>query len=231
MRESNQVLQRQTMQRRLDANPSDEEAFEFFAQEGRQKLIHEQYRHVMEEYPESFGRVLMLYISATINGHAVQAFCDSGAQMTVMNKKMAVECGIADMIDTRFKGIAVGVGTGAILGRIHMVQLKIGTSFFPCTVTVMDDPKPGSEGKSIGFLLGLDMMKRHMCSIDLERGCLRFRLGADFMEAPFLHEKDLTEEQGGTRGFNADKANQEHLASLLESSNDKNDGDNDEEMD
>jgi DNA damage-inducible protein 1 len=216
---SNRFLERQTMQKRLTANPTDPEAVEFFAKEERQKLIMEQYRHAMEEYPESFGRVLMLYIAATINGHAVQAFCDSGAQSTIMSKALAVQCGIADCIDTRYKGIAVGVGTGVILGKIHMVQLQIGTMFFPCSVTVMDDPPPGSQAKEMPFLFGLDMMKRHMCLIDLQRGCLRFPTGSNngttsYMDAPFLHEKDLSLADGGTKGFDADKANEELLALL-----------------
>jgi DNA damage-inducible protein 1 len=223
MSASNRFLERQTMQKRLAANPTDAQAVEFFAQEERQKLIMEQYRHAMEEYPESFGRVLMLYIAATINGHAVQAFCDSGAQSTIMSKRLAVQCGIADCIDTRFKGIAVGVGTGVILGKIHMVQLQIGAMFFPCSVTVMDDPPPGSQAKEMPFLFGLDMMKRHMCLIDLQRGCLRFPTGStnhgsssssSYMDAPFLHEKDLSLADGGTKGFDADKANEELLALL-----------------
>jgi hypothetical protein len=79
-----------------------------------------------------------------------------------------------------------------------------------------DDPPPGA--KEMPFLLGLDMMKRHLCQIDLEKHVLRFRIGgggggedrgglSNYMEVPFLHEKDLDEEQGGTKGFNADQAN------------------------
>jgi len=60
------------------------------------------------------------------------------------------------------------------------------------------------------FLLGLDMLKRHLCSIDLEEGCLKFRLEpGKYFDTPFLHEKDLDESKGGTKGFNAEKANQD----------------------
>lgn len=209
----------QDMKRRLVQNPGDIEAKRYFAKQSSQELIQEQYYQMMNEYPEAMGRVLMLYVEANINGHSIQAFCDSGAQATIMSKKTATQCGVLDLIDERFAGTAVGVGTGKILGRIHMVQMQIGDSYFPCSVTVMDDPGEGAA--EMPFLLGLDMMKRHACSIDLERGVLKFRLApGQYMETPFLHEKDLAEAQGGTKGFDPQKSNEEFLRRQREESED-----------
>lgn len=200
----------QEMKSRLDKNPDDTEAKEYFERKNAQKLIDEQHTQMMNEYPEAMGRVLMLYISAKINNHEIQAFCDSGAQSTIMSKKVARECNLLHLVDERYAGTAVGVGTSKILGRIHVVQLEIAGTYFPCTVTVMDDPPPGAS--EMPFLLGLDMMKRHLCTLDLEQSVLKFRLGPGrYLAAPFLHEKDLTQAQGGTRGFDADKANEDLL--------------------
>jgi hypothetical protein len=208
MQASTKFHQENTMKEKLKVDANDSEAKAYFGAKERQKLVDTQYQQMKEEYPEALGRVLMLYVDTKINGHPIQAFCDSGAQSTIMSKKIAEQCGLSDYIDTRFEGTAVGVGTGKILGRIHMVQLQIGDYYFPCSVTVMDDPAPGAS--EMPFLFGLDMMKRHTCQIDLERGCLKFRLApGEYMETPFLHEKDLEESKGGTQGFNAEKANQE----------------------
>lgn len=214
----------QLYQKRLRENPNDADAKEYFDSKRKRSLVDQQYRQAMQEYPESMGRVLMLYIEAKINDHTLQAFVDSGAQMTIMSKRCAQKCGILDYIDTRFAGVAVGVGTGKILGRIHIVQLQIGGTYFPCSVTVMDDMTLPTEGggsgssskgngakpKDMDFLLGLDMLKRHLCNIDLGKGCLSFRLApGNFLETPFLHEKDLDQSKGGTKGFNAEQANKE----------------------
>ncbi len=214
----------QLYQKRLQDNPNDIEAKDYFDSKRKRQLVQQQYHQAMQEYPESMGRVLMLYIEAKINDHTLQAFVDSGAQATIMSKKCAQKCGILDLVDTRFAGVAVGVGTGKILGRIHIVQLQIGNTYFPCSVTVMDDmslPTSGMSGagkgsgdapkpKDMDFLLGLDMLKRHLCIMDLEKGCLRFRLEpGKYLETPFLHEKDLDESKGGTKGFNAERSNQE----------------------
>ena len=199
------------MKERLQRNSNDEEAVAYFRKQDSKKLVQQQYFQMMEEYPEAMSKVLMLYIPARINGHEVQAFCDSGAQMTIMSKKVAMQCGIFDMLDDRFQGIASGVGTGKILGRIHLVELQLqspdGVQYhFHCTITVMDDAAKGAT--DMPFLLGLDMMKRHQCQIDLEKGVLRFRIPpTQHLEVAFLHEKDLDESQGGTKGFDAALAN------------------------
>lgn len=198
------------MTRRLQANADDTEANEYFREQKRKEKVDEQYAQVMQEYPEAMGRVLMLYITCKINNHEIQAFCDSGAQTTIMSKKVAIECGLEDYIDTQFQGMATGVGTGKILGRIHIVQLQIGNYFFPCSVSVMDDPTGGAS--EMPFLLGLDMMKRHTCIMDFGTGVIKFRLApGEYLETSFLHEKDLDESKGGTKGFDVVAANKKFM--------------------
>lgn len=63
-----------------------------------------------------------------------------------------------------------------------------------------DGDSPPSP-QDMDFLLGLDMLKRFNCSIDLLKSKLIFRLGSSTLETPFLHEKDLDASKGGTKGF------------------------------
>lgn len=45
--------------------------------------------------------------------------------MTIMTSVFAEKCGLAHLIDTRFQGVAVGVGSSKIIGRIHAAPMKV----------------------------------------------------------------------------------------------------------
>ena len=166
----------------LTGNPMDPEYQKKLYDMLQGKQIEENLEQAMEEHPESFGQVVMLYINCEINGHKVKAFVDSGAQMTLISSVCAERCNISRLIDKRFQGLAKGVGTQKILGRVHLLPLKIGNDFFPCTFSVLDN-------QPMEMLLGLDMLKRHQCVIDLKENVLK--IGTTSTSAPFLAEHDI----------------------------------------
>ncbi|XP_031760984.1 protein DDI1 homolog 2 isoform X2 [Xenopus tropicalis] len=170
--------------RLYSADPFDLEAQAKIEEDIRQQNIEENMTIAMEEAPESFGQVVMLYINCKVNGYPVKAFVDSGAQMTIMSQACAERCHIMRLVDRRWAGIAKGVGTQKIIGRVHLAQVQIEGDFLPCSFSILEE-------QPMDMLLGLDMLKRHQCSIDLEKNVLV--IGTTGTRTSFLPEGELPE--------------------------------------
>jgi len=171
----------------LTSLPSDKANDPLIQQEMSEMLqgqqIDESLKHAMEHYPESFVPVIMLYINCIVNNVQVQAFVDSGAQQTIMSRKCAKRCGLWQLVDLRYSGYATGIGRAPILGRIHYAPITIGPSFLISSITVL---KGG-----VDFLIGLDLLRKYQCSIDLKTNVLH--IGNN--PVPFLAEKDLPKDK------------------------------------
>jgi len=148
-------------------------------------MIEKNYATAQEQFPEFFGSITMLYVDVKVNKTPIQAFVDSGAQSTIISKDCATRCNIMHLLDERFAGMAVGVGSSRILGRVHLGDLEVGGVLLQCSFTVLEDNK-------VDLLFGLDNLKRHQCCIDLVSGQLHIRNGE--LSVPFLSDGQIKKE-------------------------------------
>jgi len=133
------------------------------------------------------------------------------------------------LVDKRFAGIARGVGTANILGRVHSAQLKLTDLHLPCSFTIMEAclsieiayyHSPLCQGRDVDLLLGLDMLKGHRACIDLEKNVLRIQ----GREVAFLSEHELPEKARDPKDF-ADTSAETHESRMSPtSSNQANQG-------
>ena len=71
-----------------------------------------------------------------------------------MSSACAERCHIMRLVDTRWAGVAKGVGVQRIIGRIHMMQIQIEKDHLTTSFTVLED-------QPMDMLLGLDMLRCH----------------------------------------------------------------------
>ncbi|XP_052239418.1 protein DDI1 homolog 2-like isoform X3 [Dreissena polymorpha] len=182
-KQRNERLKKEEEKNRLLAmDPFSPETQRMIAEEIRLKNVESNMETAIEHVPESFAQVVMLYIDCRVNGHEVKAFVDSGAQMTIMSQSCAERCNIMRLVDRRWAGIAKGVGTQKIIGRVHLGNIQIEKDFLPSSFSIL-------ENQPMDMLLGLDMLKRHRCIIDLQTNVLV--IGTTGTKTPFLHENQL----------------------------------------
>ena len=151
----------------MNSDPNDPEVQQKIAKIIQKKNIDENLRQAEEYMPETLFPVHMLFINLEINKKKVVALVDTGAQSTIMSQALCEKCDLFNLCDTRFSGIAKGVGTGKIVGTVHAAQMKIQNKVLMAKITVL-------ENSSIGFIFGLDNMRAHRCTIDLKENGLIF---------------------------------------------------------
>jgi len=178
---------------RLKKNPMDEEAQKMMEEDIRNANAQKNREYAFEHHPEAFASVDMLYIDCTVNKEPLIAMVDTGAQSSVMSLEFARKCRIDMLMDTQGGGIAEGVGTAKIVGKVWSCDICIGGVFYDATFSVV-------ESYHLDFLLGLDFMRRYLCCVDIGNGCLRIGNNS----VPFLpptripHKKRRQDDQADT---------------------------------
>ena len=144
-------------------------------------LVAIDYARAMEDTPEFFVQIDMIYISCSINDNYITAFIDTGAQVSIMNLETAVKCGLYERINTKHKGTVIGVGSQESVGYVYHVEIILGQYVVPCNFMIL------RHGPNI--IIGLNFMKTHKISLDMGSNLLKI----GNQEIPFLDQKDVVD--------------------------------------
>uniref|UniRef100_A0A0N5AMU8 UBA domain-containing protein n=1 Tax=Syphacia muris TaxID=451379 RepID=A0A0N5AMU8_9BILA len=194
--------------RRVMMDPTSAEGQRLIAEQIERENIDFSHQFAMEHMPEAYIPVTMLYIRMRINGVECKAFVDSGAQVSILSEATAKRCNLMRLVDKRFQATVHGVGgVKKMLGKIHTCLVQIEQHFFPCNFDVLSD-------HGIDILLGLDILRRHQCTIDLKNNVLKF---SDSASTSFLSDAEIPhkELEAGEASATTGTVDSEKLASLV----------------
>lgn len=120
-----------------------------------------------------------LQIPCEINGYIIPAIVDTGAQITVMSESCARRCRVSNLIDGRFCGQAVGMGSSDILGRISELPMRVGPISYHNRVSILRESR-------VDLILGLDFLRRFKSEINLEGGILKLNVRGKVVRISFI---------------------------------------------
>ena len=136
-------------------------------------------------------------LSGSKRSTPIRAFCDTGAQLTVMSYDCASRQGLLQHLDRRYAGRAMGVGSCGIVGRIPagIGTLQMGDAALPSpAITVLES----STDANVELLLGLDFLREHAAILNLRDGELLLRVDQLDVRVPFI--KPRSNNNSGGRG-------------------------------
>ena len=147
-----------------------------------EKRIDDNFNDAYSQIPESFCKINMLYFKGSINDVPLSIFIDTGAQMTIMSKNIAKLCKLEDLIDKKYTGEAVGVGTQNIIGKIHLAEISIDQYgiVIPCSFSILDTD-------NIDVIFGLDMLLSHGIILDMKEKNMKI----NSIIVPFLNDNEI----------------------------------------
>jgi hypothetical protein len=105
----------------------------------------------------------------------LQTYVDTGAQVSVLSYQAAQRCGLLHLLDRRYSGHALGVGSCRVVGRLPAgcCLLFLPNNHILCgpAITVLEHTNPG-----VDLLLGLDFLRDHQAILNLRENEMVLRM-------------------------------------------------------
>jgi hypothetical protein len=96
-----------------------------------------------------------------------------------MSQLCAKRCRINDLVDSRYSGQAVGMGSSDILGRINGLSMRVGPVSYQNQVCILRESR-------VDLILGLDFLRRFKCEINLDEKLLKLKVRGRTVRLSFI---------------------------------------------
>lgn len=147
-----------------------------------------------------------LLVKCEVNGKLLNAIIDTGAEVTVMSASCAKKCNIYSKINTEKKGKAIGIGSSLILGRTDKLSFRIGPLSFLNKISVLSSSR-------CDLLIGLDVLKRFNCEINLKENFIKFFVRGEEVRIPL--DGSLRDRLNGVKHESLPEDNELDMKNLL----------------
>jgi hypothetical protein len=122
------------------------------------------------QQPNHFGiasSTHMCIIPCTIRDITVEMLVDTGAQSLIISAPLVMQLGLSNRLNTRYQGVAAGVGRAIILGRIQNVVCAFGNGHVEFLMDFMM-----LDITELLVIIGLDQLHKYKCLVDVGSGRL-----------------------------------------------------------
>lgn len=125
-----------------------------------QKIIDENYIKAYQTIPEYFFPKKLFYLMGRINNIPTSFLIDTGAMVSVMSYEVMENLNLNSILDRKYCGKMLGVGTKNLEGKLHYVEILFDFGFVPASFSVI---------KGINtIILGMDFIQSHGLILDFK---------------------------------------------------------------
>jgi len=123
-------------------------------------------REILENINENYPQLMVnsaqsIYVKYFVEDNEDIMVVDTGCEFSVMCMDTVRRLGLEGDVDYRYRGTAVGVGRGTLVGILHFVPVRLKNHVLPMNFHVMEEP--------CITLLGMNVLRMYRAVVDLDK--------------------------------------------------------------
>lgn len=130
-----------------------------------QQIIDNNYIKAYQTIPEYFFPKKLIYLEGKINNIPTNFLVDTGAMVSVMSYDVMENLNLKHLLDRKFSGKMVGVGSKSIEGKINYLEIMFDFGYVPASFSII---------KGINtIILGMDFIQSFGVILDFKNKTIK----------------------------------------------------------